>query len=139
MTIFTFLLYALPGPFLIANPAPTTHWMTNNTGYKNWASDTGDRLQMTSISFLIIGSIAFILAICLILFEDRWVEKIVSRFPNQLKEEDEEPPATEVEIDPKETMSYREDQDADIIKREKDTNASDSLAKETNVGSDLQK
>ena len=94
---------------------------------------------MTSISFLIIGSIAFILAICLILFEDRWVEKIVSRFPNQLKEEDEEPPATEVEIDPKETMSYREDQDADIIKREKDTNASDSLAKETNVGSDLQK
>ena len=94
---------------------------------------------MTSIFFLIIGSITFVLAICLILFEDIWVEKIVSRFPNHLKEVDEGPPATEVGTGLKNTMSYREDQDADIMKREKDTNASHNLGNEANVDSDLHK
>ena len=137
MTTFTFLLFASPSPFLIANPAPTTDWVTNNTGYNRWASETGDRLQIASIFFLLIGSIAFALGICLILFEDKWVEKIVSKFPNHLKEEDGGPPV--VEMDPMNTTSSnaKEDRDADIVK--KVTDASDQVCKEGIIDSALQK
>ena len=118
MTVFTFLLYASPGPFLIANPEPTistNYWVIerNNTDYTQWASKTSDRLQLASISFLTIGFIAFVLAICLILFEDQWVSKIVFRFPKQPKQEEKAskgPPATEAEIESKKnTKLPRED------------------------------
>ena len=90
MTVFTFLLFASPAPFLIASPLPTTRWMTtdaNNTGYTRWASETGDRLQIASVSFLVIGSIAILLVTCLILFEERWVGNIVPKFPKHTKQE----------------------------------------------------
>merc|ERR1711971_234750 len=127
MTVFTFLLYASPGPFLIASPEPQTAWMDewynteNNTAYTKWTLETGERLQIVSISLLVIGQIAFVLAVSLILFEDKWVAKMVSKFPNSPKEKDnvsEGPPAVEVVIDPKNTTSNnpREDQDADIMK-----------------------
>ena len=116
--------------------------MTNSTGFNTWASMTGDRLQIASASFLLVGFVAFALAICLILSEDRWVDKIVSKFPNQLKEEDEGLPADEVEMDPRNTRSSnpREDQDADIMKENEDTDASDLVCKEEgNIDSELQK
>ena len=84
---------------------PTTDWIhkwnntANSTVLNKWTSETGDRLQLASISFLVISLIAFVLAICLILFEDEWVAKIISKFPNLPKEEDnvkEVPPAAEV-------------------------------------------
>ena len=118
MTVFTFLLYASPGPFLIASPEPTistNYWVIerNNTDYTQWVSKTSDRLQVASISFLTIGFIAFVLAICLILFEDQWVSKIVFRFPKQPKQEEKAskgPPATEAEIESKKnTKLPRED------------------------------
>ena len=85
MTFFTFLLIAALGPFIIANPEPTiseNYWVIESNSTAEWTQDTGDRLQAASLYFLTIGSVAFILAICLILNEDRWVAKIVSNFPN---------------------------------------------------------
>ena len=84
MTVFIFFLIASRTPFLIASPEPTTRWTSaesNNTVYNKWASETGDRLRIASISFLLVGSVAFVLVICLVLFEDKWVGKIVSKFP----------------------------------------------------------
>ena len=111
MAVFTFFLFAAPAPFLIASPVPTTQWTStesNNPVYNKWASETGDRLQTASISFLLVGSVAFVLVICLILFEDQWVAKIVSQFLNHstpVVELNEGPPVTEVEIDPKNKVS----------------------------------
>ena len=125
MTVLIFLLHALPGLFLIASPDPTNDWIqewyntANNTAFKEWTSETGDRIQLASISFLLVGLVAFVLAVCLIVFEERWVAKIVAKFPNHPKEESnvEEGP---VEIDPMKRMSNnpREDQDADEMKIE---------------------
>ena len=149
MTTFTFLLFASPSPFLIGNPTPTTDWMTNTTGYNNWASETGSRLQKASISFLLIGSIAFASAICLILFEDKWVDKIVSKFPKHLEEEEEEEEeeegeeepraAVEVKMDAKnrDSSNPREDSEVDIMK--KDTDASNLGCEEVNIDSESQK
>ena len=67
---------------------------------------------------------------------------IVSKFPNHLKEEDEGPHADEVELDPKNTMSSNlssEDQEADTMKKDKDTNASELVCKEDNIDGGLQK
>lgn len=93
MTVFIFFLFATPAPFIIASPVPTTHWTSaesNNTGsYNTWASKTGDRLQIASISLLLVGSLAFVSVICLLLFEDKWVAKIVSRFPKHSTPEDD--------------------------------------------------
>ena len=148
MTTFTFLLFASPSPFLVASPAPTTDWVTNNTagynmnnaGYNTWASETGDRLQIASICFLLIGSIAFALAICLILFEDKWVDKIVSKFPNHVEEEEEGPhPAGEVEMDLKNITSFNAREDGDIPIMKKDRDASDLICDEGNIDSEIQK
>ena len=126
MTVLIFLLHALPGLFLIASPDPTNDWIqewyntANNTAFKEWTSETGDRIQLASISFLLVGLVAFVLAVCLIVFEERWVAKIVAKFPIHPKEESnvEEGP---VEIDPMNRMSNNpmEDQDADEMKKDK--------------------
>ena len=85
MTVLIFLLHALPGSFLIACPEPTNDWIqewyntTNNAAFKMWTSKTGDRIQLASISSLLIGPVTFVLSICLILFEERWVAKIVAK------------------------------------------------------------
>ena len=83
----------------------------NNTAYNNWTTETGDRLQIASVSFLLIGSIAFVLVICLILFEDGWVAKIVSKFPKEEDNFNEGTPEAEVEIDLKITMSHNSIED----------------------------
>ena len=122
MTVLIFLLHALPGSFLIASPEPTNDWIeewyntANNTAFKQWTSETGDRLQLASISFLLIGLVAFVLAVCLTLFEDKWVAKIVSKFPNHPKEKGnmEEGP---VEMDL--INKPREHQDADEMTKDK--------------------
>ena len=91
MAVFTFLIYTWRGPFIIASPEPTTQWIateSNNQVYIEWATKTGDRLQIASISFLVVGFITFVMVICLILFEDKWVAKIVSKFPNHSTPED---------------------------------------------------
>ena len=55
---------------------------SSNTDFVKWASETGDRLQIASVSVLFVGVLAFFLATCLILYEDRWVAKIASKFQN---------------------------------------------------------
>ena len=107
MTVFIFFVLAFRLPFLIASPLPTTRWKStesNNTVYMKWASETGERLQTASISFLLIGSVAFVLVICLVLFEDKWVAKIVSKFPKHSTPKDNlnEGP---LELEPKNTTS----------------------------------
>ena len=93
ITVFIFLLYGAPLPFIIANPEPQNNqWKTdsNNTDYNNWISDTGERLCVSSISFLVIGFFAFVSTILTYLFEDKVVAKIVSRFLKQSKEEEDD-------------------------------------------------
>ena len=108
MTVFTFLLFALPAPFIIASPEPTTQWTGtegNNTDYTDWATEAGDRLQVAATLLLLVGSVAFVWAIHLILYEDQWVAKIVLNFPKTSKPADDgikEPPG---DIDPKDTMT----------------------------------
>ena len=89
-----FLHYQLsPLLFLNASPEQTTRWTTenaNNTKYLKWASETGHRLQVASYSLLMIGSVALVLAIFLILFEERWVANIVSKFENHGKQENDD-------------------------------------------------
>ena len=87
ITAFVFLLYGASLPFIIANPKPQhTQWTPdpNNTDYNIWISDTGERLWVASISFLVIGFLASVSTILTILFEDKLVAWIVSKF---LKEE----------------------------------------------------
>ena len=111
MTVFIFFLYATPAPFIIASPVPTTRWTSaesNNTKYLEWASKTGDRLQTWSISLLLVGSVAFVSVICLLLFEDKWVGKIVAKFPKHSTPEDdlnEGPPVPKLVIELKNTKS----------------------------------
>ena len=87
ITAFVFLLYGASLPFIIANPEPQhTQWTPdpNNTDYNIWISDTGKRLWVASISFLVIGFLASVSTILTILFENKLVAWIVSKF---LKEE----------------------------------------------------
>ena len=107
MTVFSFLVYASPLPLAISNPQPKTQWTAeyHNAEYNEYESETGNRVWTASICFLVIGSLAFVWVICMILFEDEWVAKIVAKFPNHSKAEangaNKEPPAIEVEIDPR--------------------------------------
>ena len=64
----------------------------NNPDYDEWVAGIGKRLRIASISFLVIGSVAFVLVICMILFEDKWVTEVVLKFPNRPKEENTEDP-----------------------------------------------
>ena len=91
---------------------------------KEWASETGDRLQTASISLLLVGSVSFVLVICLVLFEDKWVAKIVSKFPKHstpenILNENEGPHAPKLVIEPKKSNNPRiEDGDADLMKKD---------------------
>ena len=108
MTVFTFLLFALPAPFIIASPEPTTQWTGtegNNTDYTDWAAEAGDRLQVAATLLLLVGSVAFVWAIHLILYEDQWVAKIVFNFPKHSKPADDGIKGPPVDIDPKDTMT----------------------------------
>ena len=128
MTVFNFLLHALPGLFLIGSPEPPTKWISerhntaNSTAFNKWISDTGDRLQLALISFL---PAHWTRRLCLILFEDTWVAKIVAKFPNQPKEEDS---VEEAGSDPEKEMSNNpgEDQDADAFVYKKGNNETES-------------
>ena len=79
----------------------------------------------------------------MILFEDEWVAKIVAKFPNHSKAEakgaNKEAPAIEVEIDPKK-RAETEDQNADTVRKEKDTNGPGLVTKDVigNIQSDLE-
>ena len=79
MAVYTFLFIAAPGPFLISSPEPNSYRMKewNNPDYDQWVARIGERLQIASISFLVIGSVAFALVICIILFEDKWVTELL--------------------------------------------------------------
>ena len=78
LAMFTFLALGLPGLFVIESPEPTPRsWMAElNRTVENkiWSLATGERLRFASIAYLVIGHIAFILAIYLILLEDVWVD-----------------------------------------------------------------
>ena len=86
MAVLIFLVYAAPLPLAIVNPQAKTQWTaeSHNMEYKEYESETGNRLRIASICFLLIGALAFLSVICMILFEDEWVEKIVTKFPKKL-------------------------------------------------------
>ena len=93
MTAFISLLYLASVPFIIVNPeSQNEQWTTdqNNTDYIDWMSTTGKRFKAFSISFLVIGILAFVLTILTVLFEDKLVASIVSKFPKQYKKKDDE-------------------------------------------------
>ena len=107
MTIFTFFLYGLPNIFVIMDSRPTTMWTgrnETNSDYAEYESELGRRLQFFSISFLTTGSVAFVLVICMILFEDQLVARIVSKFPKTSKDQNsnQEQATIEVETSPNE-------------------------------------
>ena len=58
--------------------------------HNDWMSKTGKRLKAFSISFLVIGILAFVLTILTVLFEDKLVASIVSKFPKQYKKKEVE-------------------------------------------------
>ena len=123
MAVYTFLYIAVPGPFLISSPEPNNYRMKewNNNEYDNWVARIGERLQSASISFLVIGFVAFVLVICMILFEDKWVAEVVSKFPHRPKEDDNEDPEkgreTNVEDELAATELSQEDEDNDQDQR----------------------
>ena len=75
-----------------------------------WSSETGDHLQLVSISFLLIGLVAVVWAFCLIHFEDKWVAKINAKFPNH---------HNEIDLMNKTTTHPKKIQDAVEMKKEK--------------------
>ena len=84
MAVFFFLLDIAPPPFVIANPEPETQEWTSDKAtpeYKKWSEQLSGRIQIASILLLVVGTVAFVFAIGLILFEDQWVAGIVSSFP----------------------------------------------------------
>ena len=92
MTIFIFFLYGASIPFVISNPSPQAAQWTpnpNNTDYNNWTSETRERLLTASISALVLGILAFVFTFLTILFEDKVVASIVSKFPKQSKKKEE--------------------------------------------------
>ena len=98
MIVYIFLLYFAPVPFALADPEPTTQWTTvesSNTIYREWAQETGEGIRIASISALVVGAVAFVLAISLIRFEDAWVAGIVSAFPEEKNDADKEASFTE--------------------------------------------
>ena len=80
-----------------------TEW--NNTDYTDWATEAGDRLQVAATLLLLVGSVAFVWAIHLILYEDQWVAKIVLNFPKHSKPADDGIKGPPGDIDPKDTMT----------------------------------
>ena len=80
---------------MIANPKPDTlKWTQNRSTLfrsmyerRKWAAELNERVQMVSISLLVVGTVALFLTICLILFEDTWVAGIVTTFPKVSKED----------------------------------------------------
>ena len=113
MTIFTFFLYGVPNLFVIMDSRPTTMWTgrnETNSDYAEYESELGSRLQFFSISFLTTGSVAFVLVICMILFEDQLVARIVSKFPKNSKDQNskQEQATTEVETSPNEFKDVEE-------------------------------
>ena len=65
ITSVAFLVCALPLPLAIADPKPTTPWTpeSRHYHYEDYESETGERVQIASVFFLVIGSVAFVLVI----------------------------------------------------------------------------
>ena len=89
MAVFSFFLLSSSLPFMIVNPEPQTLKWTQDRGTlfssiyerRQWSAELNERVRITSISLLVLGTVALFFTICLILFEDRWVAGIVSIFP----------------------------------------------------------
>ena len=150
MTVLTFVFIGGPGIFLILDPEPTTRsWMAemnntepnklaldsqswmqklNPTTLQAWTSGTGDRLKIASISTLALGSVAFVMVICLILHEDDWVARIVAQFPKEDKKDREGKENSERTED----KENKEDQLAnkDTEEKEDQENKEDRMVKE---------
>ena len=91
---------------------------------QDWASGTGDRLKTASISTLSLGSVAFVMVICLILHEDDWVARIVAKFPKKDNEAKEHP----LQVDPED----RGHQDKETKEEEEEKNKEDKENQEDN-------
>ena len=56
--------------------------------FKEWERKTSERLHIDTIAYLMNGSLAFLLVVALILFEDRWVEYVMKYDPITFTESD---------------------------------------------------
>ena len=92
MATFFFLLFSSSLAWHVANPEELSKIYVpvneSDPSIQAWRSETTDRLQKISASFLGLGFITFILVICFILFQEKLVATILSNFPRKLSSDD---------------------------------------------------
>ena len=92
MATFFFLLFSSSLAWHVANPEELSKIYVpvneSDPSIQAWRSETTDRLQTISASFLGLGFITFILVICFILFQEKLVATILSNFPRKLSSDD---------------------------------------------------
>ena len=124
MATFDFLLKVSFLAWVIANPEQGSGFelgtrLTDVSVYKAWALET-------SIFVLVIGCLALLLNIGQILFQDEYVAKFVSEFPERCKEEDPDADAGTDRINPEcndqENMMEKKEKDFSDLKNQEHNN-----------------
>ena len=118
MATFDFLLKVSFLAWVIANPEQGSGFelgtrLTDVSVYKAWALET-------SVFVLVIGCLALLLNIGQILFQDEYVTKVLSKFPERCKEEDLDKKLDEADAGTDSTNRDCNDQENMMEKKEKD-------------------
>ena len=81
MTVFNFLLFSSFLAWVIASPERFSILVAEEQSkiYKHWASEQARRLQTCSIACLLVGFPTSLLTICFLLFQDKFVKKVVDK------------------------------------------------------------
>ena len=124
MISFDFLLKFSFLAWVIANPEQGSGFELGTRSadvsvYKAWALET-------SIFVLVIGCLALLLNMGQILFQDEYVAKVVSKFPERCKEDDPEADAgtdrTNPECNDQENMMEKKEKDFSDLKNQEHNN-----------------
>ena len=102
MTVFNFLLFSTSLAWVISTPeeGSLVNWAKESSEgiYKDWASESAARLQISSIACLLVGCPTSLFVICLLLFQNKFVKKVVDDYKQEEDVRDqlhnEEDPAT---------------------------------------------
>ena len=93
ITVFNFLLFSSSLAWVIAAPEEGSliNWTKEASEgiYKEWASESVARLHTSSISCLIIGCPTSLLVICLLIFQNKFVENVVFTYSDKYKQEED--------------------------------------------------
>lgn len=104
MTVFIFLLFSSSLAWVIATPekGSLVNWAKESTEgiYKDWASASVARLQTSSIACLLVGFPTSLFVICLLLFQNKFVEKVVDDYKQEedVGDKEEHPANKEYEV-----------------------------------------